>query len=130
MFPSPSPSDPPEGWLFGLWEDESGLLWTVGQTADPEWRGGLGPGTTIEGREVYPVEDPERVYDAVIEVLDPEAEPPVLHSRRLPRPLFFLLGSGALATVRETDLGFRRIDLWGASLSGSEAAVEPPVGPS
>ncbi|MEO8226062.1 MAG: hypothetical protein ABI637_01460 [Gemmatimonadota bacterium] len=51
--------------------DAGGRLWVFGRTANPHWVRGLGPTGRIEnGQTSYPVVDPDKAYDAVIEVRD------------------------------------------------------------
>jgi hypothetical protein len=62
----------PAPWLSvtGVWEGDNGLLWIVGQAPDPQWTEGFGEPEWLEGQFVFPVEDRERLFDGVIDVVD------------------------------------------------------------
>jgi hypothetical protein len=68
-----TPSRPPQSSINHVWQGADGLLWVIGTTADPRWREGIGPPMLTEGQMISPVNDQVRVYDAIIEVIDPVA---------------------------------------------------------
>ena len=113
---NPSPDETPQSRINGIWEDDRGLLWIVGTAASTNWSDGLGQPRRIEGQDVHEVVDPDLVYDTVIEVLDPDAEEPVLYHRRLEEGLMWPVQPGVLAVAEETELGFYRIKLFQADL--------------
>lgn len=76
-----SPDALPQTIIYAVREDRFGRLWVIARVGDARWREGLGPVTRVEGRNIAQVLDPERVYDGIIEVVDP-ATARVLARRR------------------------------------------------
>ncbi len=95
----PTPERPPQAMLFGLWEDPFGRVWISGVTPGRNYRRGLGQKKLIEGTEVFPVEDPERMWDGIIQVFDP-AQGVLLASRAIDAPFHFALPGDLFAGVR------------------------------
>jgi hypothetical protein len=76
-----TPDHPPRSGISGLWEDATGLLWVVLNVGDARWARGLGAPRKVEGHTFYSVQEPDLVFDTVVEVLDP-ARGQVVSSRR------------------------------------------------
>lgn len=106
----PTPTRPPQPMLYGVWEDPYGLVWTSGVTAGKRYKQALGPKKMIEGAEVYPVQDPELVWDGIIEVFDP-AKGVLLASLAVDAPFHFVLGPGRLAGVRWDEDGILSLEV-------------------
>lgn len=70
----------PHSRIVGLWENADGLVWIAGQTPDPDWDPADHPKAALldAGEEMY-----DRMYDVVLEALDPYTGA-VVHHRRLP----------------------------------------------
>ncbi|HEY3934462.1 MAG TPA: hypothetical protein VGL65_07555 [Gemmatimonadales bacterium] len=62
-------SQPPQASILGAWLDADRRLWVLGSTADPQWPTGLGP--THRGERDQVIVDPDKVFDTVIEAIDP-----------------------------------------------------------
>jgi hypothetical protein len=70
--PPPSLEQPPSPALIAIWTDQDGLLWLVGMAADERWqRGYSAPRDDGDGHQYARVDDPDIVFDAIIEVWDP-----------------------------------------------------------
>ena len=77
----------------------------IGGVADPTWAQGLGerrPGD--RGTFYYRHEDRQKIYDAVIEVIDLR-NGRLLTSRRYDRTLDLVIEPGLVGSVRETEDG-------------------------
>lgn len=99
------PDTPPAPLVVGLWEDRGEpLIWTVGWTADPDWRDHLGnPVNTGEGT-LYPF-DRNEGYDAVIEAVDAETGD-LVASARVDDPVWAIIEPGFVATFHEDSVGW------------------------
>lgn len=107
-----APDSPPQSRGMGLWFDQrTGLLWTIVHVADPRWRDGAGPLMRAEGMEYLPVRDPQRVYDAIVEVIDVDAGR-VLARRRFDGTVDIPVGAGLFAGARETPDGAPYLEMW------------------
>lgn len=108
-----APGNPPQSQGMGVWFDQrSGLLWTIVHVADPRWREGTGPLRRAEGGvEYFPVLDRQRVYDAIVEVIDVDAGR-VLARQRFDRTVDIPIGDGLFAGARETPDGAPYLELW------------------
>lgn len=60
---------PPQAAVLGAWLDGSRRLWVLGSTADSHWRTGLG--ASHRGQHDQVIVDPDKVFDTVIEAIDP-----------------------------------------------------------
>jgi hypothetical protein len=111
-----APGSPPQSRGMGVWFDSrDGLLWTIVHVADPRWREGVGPLMRAEGQEYYPIRDRQRVYDAIVEVIDVGAGR-VIARQRFERTVDIPVGGGVFAGVRETAAGVPYLELWRFSL--------------
>lgn len=103
----PDASHPPEPAIRGLWLGPAGRLWVLGEAADQAWRTGLtghGPGSA----EV--IGDPDKVFDTIIECLDPQSGATIAESRLDPS-YRSAVGPGVVMRVRQTPSGWKKIDL-------------------
>ena len=115
----PTPIRPPVPMLTGAWIDGRGRLWTLGQTADPQWPKGLGPLQQARegGDSLYPVKAPVDVFNAFIEVRD-TADGSLLARRRLDDAYYLMhIDGNVIGRVRETDDGWVLVDLFEATMS-------------
>jgi len=99
-----SPTQARFGRVTAVFEDEAGLVWVVGHAADAKWGAGLGPAQRGEGVTYFPIVDRSKVFDGIVEVLDPRSGT-LLASRRVPDPLDFVLRSGVVAGIVEDEDG-------------------------
>lgn len=92
--------DPPPSSLVGIAEDASGLLWVVSQVADPRRRQApLDTIRTPEGSHAIP-QDADRVWDSVVEVIDPRRGVLVV-ARRFDELFHMVLPSGKVVHVHD-----------------------------
>jgi hypothetical protein len=111
----PTPERPPAPRLMGVWEDSAGLVWTIAHVGDRRWRRGLGNGIRIEGQTAYPITDQQRVYDSVLEVIDPVAGR-LLASRRFSGTFDLVVQPNLLAAIREAAAGWLYLEIWSVQL--------------
>jgi len=109
---APTPDRPPPPTISALWEDGEGLLWVISAVGDPNWQQGLGAGRRGEGGQTYyPWLDHSRLFDSMVEVIDPRAGV-VLASQRLDVALWISIGDGLFSSLDERADGSPRHDVW------------------
>jgi hypothetical protein len=109
----PTPNRPPQSAMTGAWIDAHGQLWTLGQTADPEWAKGLGPATPSPegGGSYYPVKERGDVVNAFIEVRD-TATGSLIARRRFDDAYYLMhIDRNVIGRVRDTEDGWVLVDL-------------------
>ena len=111
----PRPDRAPAPTIRGIWEGDGGLLWVVLAVQDINWRDGLGPVRTVEGQTVTPVVDEQRVYDGVIEVIDP-IRGELVASRRFPGTFDIVVKPGIVVGVRRAESGWHYLEVWQVQL--------------
>ena len=121
----PAPDREPKAKLWGLWEDR-GLLWVVAQVPDPQWREGLGGSRRVEGQEIYEVLDPAKVWDTLIEVIDPATDGRIVHQRRIEDAPYQVVEPGVLYSFQETELGFWLVNVWQVQLASTTVNEDSP----
>lgn len=107
-YQAPAPGTPPQPTLQAAWFDDAGQLWVLGKAVDEAWEDGVGAldaGGGEPGESV--ITDPDRVYDTVLEMVDP-ATGEVLAMTRLDDAWPFVAEPGALMRVRTTADGWHR----------------------
>ncbi len=95
-----TPTRPPSPYTTGLWRDSSGLLWVAVAVPSRTWAAGLGPARLAERQSWFPERDPHRVWDTVIDVIDPQAGR-LVATMRLPGRYDLVAGPGLLGRVIE-----------------------------
>jgi hypothetical protein len=104
--------DPPQAEGVAIWFDRAtGWIWTILNVPDPNWRSGLGAPQRMEGQTAYPIVDFQRVFDTVVEVLDPE-NGRVVARRRFDGTIDMANGFGVVAGAREREDGTPYVQLW------------------
>jgi hypothetical protein len=63
----------PDPYPVGFSKRTSGQYWVVTRVADPDWKSDLVAKRTESGRTLYAVNQPQRAYDSVIELIDVNA---------------------------------------------------------
>jgi hypothetical protein len=104
----------PKPILTGLHEDSRGYVWVYIAVPDPNWKKGLKRIRTFEGNALA-VTDHNKVYDTIIEVIDPKANRVVL-SQRVPSVIAGVLEDGRPYGAQIDDNGFHYITAWQARL--------------
>ncbi len=107
-YEAPAPGTPPQPALQGAWFDEAGHLWVLGKAVDEAWASGVGA-LEVRGGEAARsvITDPDRVYDTVLEMLDPVTGE-VLAMARFDVAWPFLAEPGVLMRVVTSDAGVHR----------------------
>ncbi len=121
-YDSIEPSTPerrPQATVSGVWEDERGLLWILGRTADAQWAEGFGDERKGEGGiPYYPIEDLALAFDGVVEVVD-SRDWSIVASRRLDEhPWLHVVEPGLIASLRESTDGWWLADVYAVQLTG------------
>lgn len=97
----------------------TGLLWVLIRVPsdDPEWVDGLISETVPSGRTYYGVGDASRVYDTVIEAVDP-ATGQVVATRRVDPAFEAIVAPGLALSYAEDEVGNPFVQLWRLELTG------------
>jgi hypothetical protein len=113
----PGSLDPPPSQGVGLWQDADGRVWTVWLVADPA-RSTARRHTvrTPEGQVSVP-DQPDRVWDTVVEVIDP-VRGRLIASQRFDS-LFDLTASGLIAHISERPDGLYQAQIYRLMLTGT-----------
>jgi len=103
----PTATDPPSPGVIAIWEDAEGMVWIVGMVAGERWFAGLGSTKTLgDGRTYAPIEDPDKVFDTIIECWDPVSKTR-RWSERVDRFYGLQIAPWLMAVTRETFSGFQ-----------------------
>jgi hypothetical protein len=107
-----TPSRPPQSRGMGVWLDrDAGHLWSLVHVADRRWQEGLGPARRLEGQLVYPVQERQRVFDAIIEVIEVKTARMVAW-RRFDETFDLPIGEGLYGAIRESPDGIPYVEVW------------------
>jgi hypothetical protein len=79
--------------------------------ADRRWQEGLGPARRLEGQLVYPVQERQRVFDAIIEVIEVKTARMVAW-RRFDETFDLPIGEGLYGAIRESPDGIPYVEVW------------------
>jgi hypothetical protein len=102
----PSPTDPPSPMVMAIWADTDGMVWLIGLVAGERWFEGMGASRELgDGRQSARIEDPDKVFDTIVEVWDP-ATKTRRWTERLDRFYHAQLGPWLMGATRETFSGF------------------------
>jgi hypothetical protein len=116
----PTPDRPPAPTIATIWQAPDGLLWVMGLRPDAHWARGLGRGVHAEGQMMYPWLDTARIYDAMVEVIDPRAGT-LVASARFDQPIELAVGDGLFSTLDEDKRGAPEVTVWRLTLVGFHA---------
>ncbi len=106
-----TPEVPPQWSIRGMWQDGSDRLIVLALVADPDWARGLGePQPGEAGTLRYRVTAPDKVYDAVISVIDPATGKEVAR-RHLDAAYRMVVSPGLIGRVIEDDAGVMRVEV-------------------
>jgi hypothetical protein len=94
-----------------LHEDKEGLLWTVVWVPAPRWEEGLRESDGVGALPGLVVTDYSKVYDSVVEVIDPEAGR-VVRSQRFDIAFIGFIGDGLLFADHVPDPTTFQIGVW------------------
>ncbi len=103
----PSQTNPPSPMVLAIWTDAEDMVWIVGLAPGERWFEGMGASRDLgDGRTAARIEDPDKVFDTIIEQWDP-ASGTRRWSERLDRFYGVQVGPWLMAATRETFLGFQ-----------------------
>jgi hypothetical protein len=110
-----SPTEPALPDIWALWTDDAGRIWVAARVADPNAANGFGPPVAVEGGQQFPIAAPERIWNTVVEVIDP------VHARVITRTTFPWAVHGWVAGnrvfgIRQTEDGGPILDVWQLTL--------------
>lgn len=108
-----TPQNPPRPRSDAVWEDARGLVWTVIEVVDPDWRRHLQPIPSVPG--AWQPTDLHRVFDTVIEVIDPGTGR-LVASQRFRDLVLGTSEPGLLVRYREDAAGEPALDLYRVEL--------------
>ncbi|MEO5799294.1 MAG: hypothetical protein ABIZ70_13460 [Gemmatimonadales bacterium] len=106
---APSNTTPPSPMLMDAWFDAAGRLWVLGKAADPKWSAGLSA-TGSDSTASPSISDADKVYDTVLDVLDP-ASGALLATTRFDVSYPFAVEPGVVMRVRRTGNGWNQAEL-------------------
>lgn len=111
----PTPDRPPMPQMLGVWEDGDGLAWTLAHVGDPDWRRGIAEGVRAEGQMMYRILDHQRVFDCIIEVIDPSSGT-LVTSQRFNGAYDVVIEPNLIAAIREAESGWHYVEIFEVQL--------------
>lgn len=110
-----SPTKPALPDIWALWTDERGRIWVAARIADTNSTGAFGPPVGVEGGQQFPIVAPERIWNTVVEVIDP------VRARVVARATFPWVVQGWVSGnrvfgIRQTEDGGPVVDVWQLNL--------------
>jgi hypothetical protein len=92
-------SPPPPPHVQSVREDDQGRLWVAVAVPAARWRTGISqPRRGAEGHGTYVISSPDRVFDTILEVIDPHREE-ILVSQRLDQFVCSILPTGHIVSI-------------------------------
>lgn len=110
-----TPTKPALPDIWAIWTDSAGRIWVAARVADTASTGGFGPPVAVEGGQQYPIVAPERVWNTVIEVIDPDRARVVARATFSWAVLGWVDGNRVFS-IRLTEDGGPVVDVWQLSL--------------
>lgn len=102
----------PTARVSAIRQDAVGRIWALSQVASPGWRNALGrPVQRTRVGITYPKRQIGRLFDTVVEVIDPDRST-VIASTRIPGYLQFLAADTVAAQIEQDEQGVFRVQLW------------------
>lgn len=108
----PNPETPPPAYVSAVREDDDGLLWVASVVPDNNWAEGLRSSVGRSGRTLYGVDELNRYFDTIVEVIDPAAGTVMATSERVDQALLGFLADGRAFSRRKTEIGIPILDIW------------------
>lgn len=110
---TPTRAPMPRG--LSIFEQGDGRVRVLLEIADRRWARGLGKEQTIEGVRVYDQLDHEKIYDAVLEVIEPGTGQ-LIASQVFDRTFDVLIDDELISSSRVDEDGVYMIDIWRVQL--------------
>lgn len=123
-YDAPTPERAPSPTLMDAWFDASGRLWVLGKAADAKWAAGLGALHPDTGRTVTAVVDPDKVYDTVLEVINPKTGA-LIAETRFDVSYPFAVEPGVIMRVQTTRDGWNRAELMRIRFDSTRVTITP-----
>lgn len=102
---------PPHPGLPFIYADSRGRLWTVVHVPDPNWKAAFVEGKDPYGRSTMVVDDFNKYYDSIVEVIDPVRGHVVGHAR-LDQSVTGFAGEGLVVTRELRGDGYPVVVVW------------------
>jgi len=112
---SPTLKDAPQARLLAIHADSAGLLWVLVRIPDRDWKKSLEPWKTAEGT-FYRAKDEDKLYDTLLEVVDPVRKV-VLASERLDVHILGFVEDGLTYSMSGLSASKVRVLVWRFRLS-------------
>jgi hypothetical protein len=110
-----SPTKPALPDVWAVWTDQMGRIWVAARVADTSPTGAFGPPVQVEGGQQYPIAAPERVWNTVVEVIDP-VRARVVARATFPWAVHGWVKGNRVFGIRQTEDGGPVIDVWQLNL--------------
>jgi len=115
-----SPTSPPGPSIRGITQDSAGRIWILALVADTSWHRGLSRGRQeAEAGVSYDIDNLDRTFDSIIEVIDPRRRV-VLVSTRIDEAYGYALPGGRAVHIQVGRDGERRVRVVRLHLTGAE----------
>lgn len=112
----PTPTRAPLASVMAMTLDDAGRLWILGQAANPHWARTLGPERRGEGgRQYFPIGDPTKAFDGVIEVRD-TSDGHLIATRRTTNEPYWVVIGRKIGRVRSDGDGWGWVDVVSPSI--------------
>lgn len=123
-YDAPTAARAPAPMLMDAWFDAAGRLWVLGKAADAKWASGLGAPHDDGGRTVTAVVDPDKVYDTVLEVINPKTGA-LIAETRFDVSYPFAVEPGVVMRVLTTRDGWNRAELMRVRFDSTRVTLTP-----
>jgi len=112
-------SSPPNPGIYAIHEDSRGLVWLAIRVPDENWEEAYEQGRDPYGRERWVARDDNKLYDTIVEVVDPLAGR-VMASGRHPLAVWGFTNEGQLVFNRYLGDLSHVVEIWKAEAPHSE----------
>ncbi len=117
-----TPRTPPMPVAVGIWQDGPGRLWTMSRIPSDSWRVDRRyPGQPE--RPIPPFDKYAHEFETVLEVFD-AATGNLLASERVPQFMMGSVGGGMVYSLRATNDGDLRVDVWEVAVSACGGSAD------
>lgn len=115
-YSSGDPTTPPSPVVLDIQENSAGQLIVLTRVADSSWSHGFARSAPIFNEAPFDVQDYDRAFDTIIEVIDPGTRH-VIHTERIDRYFFGFLQGGYILRYSTTPESEPRLEIWSFSFA-------------